>query len=345
MFAGPPIRAGMRLERVLLSTTAMNLVAEQPGTVASDTFILTYGAERGAKGRFPLPRGQTVTVGRALDADLRLPDGLTSRRHAEITVVDGYVVIEDLESANGTFVNGSRVRRAQLRTGDRVLIGVTSLELSAENTAAPAAPAFQTRPVASARAVDSETTVVSAGRVIAGSVKEISLNDLLQLLTNTRKSGVLSVRNNRATARIYLAEGRITNVTLDGSTVQDAERLLFRVLRWRAGLFELHPSDTKSVPEAIITESTESLLLGAAQQHDEMLELEAVLPSLDAALEVPETLPGDLSALTEREVNALQMFIETPCFGTVVERIAESDIEAYRLVAGLLRAGYLVPRE
>jgi pSer/pThr/pTyr-binding forkhead associated (FHA) protein len=323
----------------------MSLVASQP-TVASDTFILTYGAERGAKGRFPLPRGQTVTIGRALDADLRLPDGLTSRRHAEITIVDGHVVIEDLESANGTFVNGCRVRRAQLRLGDRVLIGVTSLELSLENAGfAPAAPAYQTRPVASARAVDSETTVVSAGRVIAGSVKEISLNDLLQLLANTRKSGVLSVRNNRATARIYLLEGRIINVTLDGSAVDNAERLLFRVLRWRTGLFELHPGDARSATLEAITAGTESLLLAAAQQHDEMLDLESVLPSLDAALEVPEALPGDLSALKESEVNALQLFIETPCFGSVVDRIADSDIEAYRLVAGLLRAGYLVPRE
>jgi pSer/pThr/pTyr-binding forkhead associated (FHA) protein len=293
-----------------------------------------------------LPRGQTVTIGRALDADLRLPDGLTSRRHAEITVVDGHVVIEDLESANGTFVNGCRVRRAQLRLGDRVLIGVTSLELSLEATgAAPAAPAFQTRPVASARAVDSETTVVSAGRVIAGSVKEISLNDLLQLLSNTRKSGVLSVRNNRATARIYLLEGRIINVTLDGSVVDNAERLLFRVLRWRTGLFELHPADARSATLEAISAGTESLLLAAAQQHDEMLELESVLPSLDAELEVPEALPGDLSALKESEVNALQLFIETPCFGSVVDRIADSDIEAYRLVAGLLRAGYLVARE
>jgi Domain of unknown function (DUF4388)/FHA domain len=323
----------------------MSFVATQP-TVASDTFLLTYGAERGAKGRFPLPRGQTVTIGRALDADLRLPDGLTSRRHAEITIVDGHVVIEDLESANGTFVNGSRVRRAQLRLGDRVLIGVTSLELSLESAgAAASAPAYQTRPVASARAVDSETTVVSAGRVIAGSVKEISLNDLLQLLTNTRKSGVLSVRNNRATARIYLLEGRIINVTLDGSAVDNAERLLYRVLRWRTGLFELHPADPRSATLEAITARTESLLLAAAQQHDEMLDLESVLPSLDAELEVPEALPGDLSALKESEVNALQLFIETPCFGSVVDRIADSDIEAYRLVAGLLRTGYLVPRE
>jgi Domain of unknown function (DUF4388)/FHA domain len=334
-----------RVERALLISTQMSFVATQP-TVASDTFLLTYGAERGAKGCFPLPRGQTVTIGRALDADLRLPDGLTSRRHAEITIVDGHVVIEDLESANGTFVNGSRVRRAQLRLGDRVLIGVTSLELSLESAgAAAAAPAYQTRPVASARAVDSETTVVSAGRVIAGSVKEISLNDLLQLLANTRKSGVLSVRNNRATARIYLLEGRIINVTLDGSAVDNAERLLYRVLRWRTGLFELHPADPRSATLEAITARTESLLLAAAQQHDEMLDLESVLPSLDAELEVPEALPGDLSALKESEVNALQLFIETPCFGSVVDRIADSDIEAYRLVAGLLRTGYLVPRE
>lgn len=322
----------------------MNSVAEKSPAVATGSFVLTYGAERGAKGRFHLPVGQTITIGRALDADLRLPDGLTSRRHAEITVVDGQVVVEDLESANGTFVNGCRVRRALLRAGDRLLIGVTSLELSYESPNQPGSgPAFQTRPLASARAVESETTVVSAGRVIAGSVKEIALTDLLQLLANTRKTGVLSVRNNRATARIYLTDGRITNLTLDGRTVDDPTRQLFRVLRWRAGLFELHPAEATKLPEAIDA-STESLLLAAAQQHDEILELESLLPPLDTALEVPETLPGDLASLSEREVNALQVFIEQPVLGAAVDRIASSDIEAYRLVAGLLQSGFLVPR-
>jgi len=78
---------------------------------------------------FPLVAGQVV-VGRAPDSGLSLLDGEVSRQHARFQVDEGRVLVEDLDSTNGTRVNGNLVRGlAELRPGDRIAIGGHVLKL------------------------------------------------------------------------------------------------------------------------------------------------------------------------------------------------------------------------
>jgi len=66
-------------------------------------------------------------LGRGTDCDLRLVDGGVSRHHAELRVEDHQVVLVDLGSTNGTFVNGQPVRRVALTDGTNVTLGRTTL--------------------------------------------------------------------------------------------------------------------------------------------------------------------------------------------------------------------------
>jgi hypothetical protein len=66
-------------------------------------------------------------LGRGTDCDLRLVDGGVSRHHAELRVEDNQVVLVDLGSTNGTFVNGQPVRRVALTNGTNVTLGRTTL--------------------------------------------------------------------------------------------------------------------------------------------------------------------------------------------------------------------------
>jgi pSer/pThr/pTyr-binding forkhead associated (FHA) protein/S1-C subfamily serine protease len=69
-----------------------------------------------------------LIIGRQ-DADLMLDHPQVSRRHAVVRAIDGQLEIEDLASANGTFVNGSRVDGTQrLQAGDGIAIGPVVLE-------------------------------------------------------------------------------------------------------------------------------------------------------------------------------------------------------------------------
>jgi pSer/pThr/pTyr-binding forkhead associated (FHA) protein len=83
---------------------------------------LVYFRPDGERKDIPL-HGSEVLIGRAEDCNLRIPLAAVSRQHCRIIVGDDEVVIEDLGSANGVYVNSERVQRQSLGAGDKVTIG------------------------------------------------------------------------------------------------------------------------------------------------------------------------------------------------------------------------------
>lgn len=72
--------------------------------------------------------GSPVSIGRASECSIPIKDRYLSRKHAEIVASNGTWVLKDLGSANGTYINGSRVERDQtLRAGDRIRLGDTEI--------------------------------------------------------------------------------------------------------------------------------------------------------------------------------------------------------------------------
>ncbi len=70
---------------------------------------------------------QSVVIGRSKDCDIRLADPNASRRHAEVRQEGTAYWLVDLDSTNGTTVNGRRQQRARLDNDDRITIGSTEL--------------------------------------------------------------------------------------------------------------------------------------------------------------------------------------------------------------------------
>src|SRR2546421_8867548 len=93
--------------------------------------FVVYSDEGNVERTFRLEgRGKGVRIGRGEAADLRLGwDRDVSRVHAELQPLgDGWAVVDDGLSANGTFVNGDRVRgRRRLSSGDEIRVGDTRL--------------------------------------------------------------------------------------------------------------------------------------------------------------------------------------------------------------------------
>jgi predicted component of type VI protein secretion system len=83
----------------------------------------------------PLGR-RPVTIGRAPDNELPIDNLAVSNYHARIYGEAGRLVIEDLNSLNGTFVNDMRVERATLRDGDLVQVGKHQIQVDAAHDAA-----------------------------------------------------------------------------------------------------------------------------------------------------------------------------------------------------------------
>ncbi len=74
-------------------------------------------------------------IGRGTDTDIRLTDHAVSRRHAEIRIANGATMLNDLQSTNGTTVNGITVTTTALSDGDEIRIGETVLTYRAPPTA------------------------------------------------------------------------------------------------------------------------------------------------------------------------------------------------------------------
>jgi hypothetical protein len=84
------------------------------------TFHVLEGIDKGRVFReLPTP----VTIGREEGNVLRLNDERVSRFHAKIQIDNGEVILTDLESTNGTRVNGNVVQIRRLRPGDRIGVG------------------------------------------------------------------------------------------------------------------------------------------------------------------------------------------------------------------------------
>lgn len=88
------------------------------------TFLVLEGVDKGRVYRdLPIP----VTIGREEGNGLRLNDERVSRFHAKVQVEDGDIIITDLDSTNGTRVNGAAVQIRRLRPGDQVSVGRSML--------------------------------------------------------------------------------------------------------------------------------------------------------------------------------------------------------------------------
>jgi pSer/pThr/pTyr-binding forkhead associated (FHA) protein len=77
---------------------------------------------------FRILPGGVRTLGRATGADFGLDGALVSRVHCRLSALpEGGLEVRDLDSTNGTFVNGKRVQTAQLASGDRIQVGRVEL--------------------------------------------------------------------------------------------------------------------------------------------------------------------------------------------------------------------------
>ena len=104
------------------------------------TFLVLEGVDKGRVYRdLPIP----VTIGREEGNGLRLNDERVSRFHAKVQTEDGDVILTDLDSTNGTRVNGTAIQIRRLRPGDQVSIGRSMLlfgtieEIAARKAAVP----------------------------------------------------------------------------------------------------------------------------------------------------------------------------------------------------------------
>ncbi len=77
-----------------------------------------------------LAPGSLKTLGRSARAEFIVEAPLVSRLHCRLTAGDDSLLVEDLESTNGIFVNGAKTDKAQLAAGDILTVGRVDFEVT-----------------------------------------------------------------------------------------------------------------------------------------------------------------------------------------------------------------------
>ena len=72
---------------------------------------------------FPISQGDVKTIGRAPECDIRLPDQGVSRRHCTVENLGAVLRVVDLESANGSYINGELSTKKRAHAGDIITFG------------------------------------------------------------------------------------------------------------------------------------------------------------------------------------------------------------------------------
>jgi hypothetical protein len=292
-------------------------------------------------GEYPLGDSGELVIGRSSELDLVLVEDMVSRKHAKVTLGAGGITIADLGSTNGTFVNGEKVRRAQIKEGDRILIGTNILKLVAVSRPQGAAldvKAAQQKLEATAAAQEKKQGARSTA--VQGRLEEVPLVDLLQLLGTSKKTGAIVIRGYRG-GRVHLRAGKVVSAVIDADPTLPPKKALFRMVAWTQGAFEFAPQEGELLPGMPneLAESTEQLVMQAVQQADELAR--GNWPAPTAAIGIAMPLSPKLRDLSPEDLDLLQLVHNYGVVQAVLDRASGSDLEVAQKIAGLIQRGYL----
>lgn len=99
--------------------TPISRISERP-TASDACLVVIYGQDLGKQYHL---NGPSIIIGRSSGADIRLEQEAVSRQHCKLQNSDGQVIVNDLGSTNGTYVNDRLVDDYRLRDGDLLKIG------------------------------------------------------------------------------------------------------------------------------------------------------------------------------------------------------------------------------
>ncbi|MDX1649180.1 MAG: DUF4388 domain-containing protein [Myxococcota bacterium] len=213
-----------------------------------------------------LEDGEEVVLGRSRECGLLLRSGQASRRHAAIRRGAGGVVLRDLGSTNGTFVNDVRVEGEQaLSPGDRIQVGdavVTLCRVEEGPGATPTTDSGEAQTMVFERPPGAAPS--GGAEALAGALTQVPLFAVLQMLEMGGQTGVLEVHGPEGPGRLWLDRGRPVHAETEKAQGVDAALAIAQVT---SGRFEFAPGEPGATRTLDL--SVTELVLEASRLLDE----------------------------------------------------------------------------
>jgi hypothetical protein len=209
---------------------------------------------------YEIAPNSVLNIGRLDTNDVILDDYKVSREHAILKFSKSDIMLVDLASTHGSYVNGTRIDRCMLQFGDTIQIVSHEIMLCREmpehiltDTGSLIAPKM--------------TRTLDRRLKFFGGLNEFSLLTLVQFLHQEKQTGLLLLELGQTPGpRIYIEGGEITHV----SQGEDLAELLVRKNHEESLFFYFHHET--NFPERTIMESTQNYLMGLCQSHDQKKE-------------------------------------------------------------------------
>jgi hypothetical protein len=273
-----------------------------------------------------------IVVGRSSDADMILMEGMVSRRHARFRLRNRELIVEDLGSTNGTFVNGEKVRRRRLVEGDRVLVGTSIVKVVFSQ-----AP-LGTKPPPPK--IDATDDVATADRhAMAGELDEVGVPELVEMFGTARQRIVLELGGPDGLAAVTIADGKVLDCRIVRLERAPALKCMLRVLGYHKGQFAVRPF--KQPDEIRLGMPVPELLVDGLFKVDELTVIRQRLPQKGEKLVMARPLLAPLSRLDERDLEVLQLAHNAGDVDAVLDQSSEIDLETAKRLLALIDGGFL----
>lgn len=298
-----------------------------PRSGLKPSYLLRFISGEYAGKEFPVYEGKALYAGRNPELDIVLYDDLVSREHTKIECLNGVVQVTDLESTNGTYLYAERIKQARLEPGDRLIIGASILQLVKVGTSTGLRPVPK-------RLLEEGTQVVFSGHLA-----DIPLIDMLQMLHINKKSGVVVIASGMLQGAVFLKDGAVVFGQIEDQSIAPL-KAVYRMLGWTDGTFEFGASKRTAFDRPIPI-PTQTLLMEGIKHNDALDAARRELPLDHQKVRIPRPLKAPLTDLDNDKLRFLQIAHNAHRVGAYLDSAPASDLDAYRMLTVLIKAGYL----
>ncbi|MCD6425954.1 MAG: DUF4388 domain-containing protein [Anaerolineales bacterium] len=172
--------------------------------------------------------------------------------------------------------------------------------------------------------------------VLRGNLAQLSLLDILKMLSAGNRSGRLDIRQGAKSGEIYLQYGNLVHAV---SGTHLGEQVVYTLMGWLEGDFSFTPD--VEAPEQSISVSTEQILLEAARQADQWGDIKEVLSSTDAVFKISASGSTNTVSLKPIEWQVLAQINGERSVIEIADLLDLHEFEVAKIIFGLTTAGLL----
>lgn len=172
--------------------------------------------------------------------------------------------------------------------------------------------------------------------VLRGNLAQLSLLDILRMLSSGSRTGRLDVRQGAKTGEVYLQRGIIVHAV---TGTQMGEKGVYTLMGWLEGEFSFTPD--VEAPERSIETTTEQLLLEASRQAEQWEDIKDVISSTEAVFNINPSGSTSTVSLKPIEWQVLAQVNGEKSVVEIAEILSLNEFEVARIVFSLTTAGLL----